>query len=132
MEDYSKFIRRLGQLRNRKIMVEDAKDKYPISNEQLDTDIYLFNCQNGTFNLSNFKLQPHNPDDLISKISNVIYNPHSKSNVFSKFISEVLEMILKNRVSSKNIRLCFNWRYKSRRILYILRTKHKKRKKYIN
>ena len=91
MEDYSKFIRRLGQLRNRKIMVEDAKDKYPISNEQLDTDIYLFNCQNGTFNLSNFKLQPHNPDDLISKISNVIYNPHSMSNVFSKFISEVLE-----------------------------------------
>lgn len=89
--EYSRFVKKLGNLRNRKIMIEDARDKYPISNEQLDTDNYLFNCQNGTFNLRTFELQSHNPSDLISKVSNVIYNPNSKSKVFYDFINEILQ-----------------------------------------
>lgn len=91
IKEYIRFISKLGNLRNRKIMIEDARDKYPISNEQLDTDNYLFNCQNGTFNLHTFELQPHDPNDLISKISNVIYNDTSKSVIFTNFIKEVLE-----------------------------------------
>lgn len=91
INEYSNFIKKLGSLRNRKIMLEDAQDKYAISNEQLDTDIYLFNCQNGTFNLLTFKLQPHNPNDLISKTSNVIYNPSANSMIFHNFIHQILQ-----------------------------------------
>lgn len=91
INEYSKYILKLGSLRNRKNMIEDAKDKYPISNEELDKDTYLFNCQNGTFNLRTFKLQNHNPSDLISKISNVVYNPNSESKVFYNFLIEIFE-----------------------------------------
>ena len=90
-EEYKKFAKKLGSLTKRKTMLEDARDKYHISNEKLDVDNYLFNCQNGTFNLKTFKLQHHNPNDLISKISNVIYDEKTTSNKFHKFIGEVME-----------------------------------------
>lgn len=91
IKEYSSFIGKLGSLRNRKIMIEDAKDKYPISSEQLDTDAYLFNCLNGTYNLKTFTLQQHNPKDLISKISNVRYDKNARTVKFKKFIEEIME-----------------------------------------
>lgn len=85
------FYSKLGNLRNRKIMIEDARDKYHISSNLLDSNQYLFNCQNGTFNLKTFKLQEHNPNDLISRISNVTYNENVNSTLFREFIDTVLE-----------------------------------------
>lgn len=90
-ETYINFMKKLGNLNKRKTMVEDARDKYPISNEQLDTDAYLFNCLNGTYNLKTFTLQTHNPKDLISKISNVRYDENAESIKFQKFIEEIME-----------------------------------------
>lgn len=88
---YIRFVGKLGSLSKRKTMIEDARDKYAISNEKLDTNDYLFNCKNGTYNLKNFTLQPHNPNDFISKISNVFYNENTKSTKFHKFIEEIME-----------------------------------------
>lgn len=85
------FYSKLGNLRNRKIMIEDARDKYHISSDMLDSDQYLFNCQNGTFNLKTFELQRHNPNDLISRISNVTYSENVTSTLFREFIDTVLE-----------------------------------------
>ncbi len=88
---YVFFVKKLGSLNKRKTMIEDARDKYAISNEILDTDNYLFNCKNGTYNLRTFTLQAHNPNDFISKISNVVYNENTTSTKFHKFIEEIME-----------------------------------------
>jgi putative DNA primase/helicase len=43
--------------------------------EQLDADPYLLNCVNGTLNLRTGHLHPHNPDDLLTKLTGAAYHP---------------------------------------------------------
>ena len=45
-----------------------------IEPDELDYNPDLINLQNGTFNLSTLEPQPHNPDDLITKVANVSYD----------------------------------------------------------
>ena len=88
---YLKHVANLGQLRYRNTMLQDARDKYFISSDNLDKDPYLFNCQNGTIDLKTFHFKPHNSDDLLSKVSNVWYEAGTKSLPFEKFMNEVME-----------------------------------------
>lgn len=90
-EAYQKHVIKLGQLKFRKVMIEDAKDKYYITNKDLDRYLFLFNCQNGVIDLKTFKFINHSPYLLLSKISNVIYDPKVKSTSFEKFISDIME-----------------------------------------
>lgn len=90
-QKYREYIAKLGQLRYRKTMLEDSKDKFFISNNDLDKDLYLFNCQNCVIDLRTFKTRTHSPDDLLSKISNVVYNPEARSPLFEKFIGDVMQ-----------------------------------------
>jgi putative DNA primase/helicase len=46
----------------------------------------LINFTNGTFNLKSLSLQPHNPDDLITKIIDFEYDPNASSPYWDKFI----------------------------------------------
>ena len=87
---YIVFVSRLGSFRNRKTMLDDSRDKYYISHENLDKDIYLFNCQNGTLNLKTFEFREHRASDLLSKISNVHYDENAKSPDFEKFIDGIM------------------------------------------
>ena len=50
-------------------MLQDSKDVYYFSNEDLDTNDYLLNVQNGTVDLSEDtpKFLKHSPDMLLSK-----------------------------------------------------------------
>ena len=82
---------RYGQLQKRKTMVEDARSEIFISNADLDGNGNYFNCQNGTFDLTNYELLPHNPEHLISKISNVIYDPDVRSEDWERFMSDVMQ-----------------------------------------
>jgi len=43
--------------------------------EDLDRDAYLFNCKNGTIDLKTGKLKPHDPKNLITKISPFNFDP---------------------------------------------------------
>lgn len=61
----------------------------PIQATDLDRDIYLINCQNGTVNLRTGKLQPHNPADNISKIVPANYNPGAKCCRWTQFLFEI-------------------------------------------
>ena len=88
--NYQKFILKYRQFRYRNTMIQDARDVYYITNEDLDRNGNLFNCQNGTLNLTTYQLGPHNPNDLLSKISNVIYNTSARSEAWAKFISEIM------------------------------------------
>jgi putative DNA primase/helicase len=72
-------------------MVKDARDKYCISNEDLDKDSDLLNLQNGTLNLKTFEFREHRAEDLLSKIANVSYNPAARSELWQHFINEVMQ-----------------------------------------
>lgn len=88
---YRDFAVKLGRLNNRKTMLDDSRDKYHIKNDDLDKNTYIFNCQNGVLDLKTFKFNPHNHDDLLSKISNVHYDITKDSKPFEKFINEVMQ-----------------------------------------
>ena len=89
--EFQKFITSLGSKNKRDIMVKDAQSEYPIYNNDLDSKIDLFNCQNGTLNLKTLEFKEHDPNDMLSKLANVVYDPNANSDIFQKFIKEVLE-----------------------------------------
>ena len=60
-----------------KAIFELAKwmDGITVSLSELDADPWLINAMNGTVNLRTGKLQPHRPDDFITKMVSVPYEP---------------------------------------------------------
>lgn len=88
---FLKVISKYGNYGHREIMVKDAKDEYFLCQDELDSKLEFFNCQNGTYNLNTGEFKLHEPGDLLAKCSNVIYNPQAKSELFETFISEVMQ-----------------------------------------
>jgi len=90
-EDYRDHVRKLGNLRFRNTMLDDAKSCNYFSSMELDRNPNYLNCQNGVLDLINYELIPHNPSQLLSKICNVNYDPNASQEEFRSFITEVLE-----------------------------------------
>ena len=88
--DYLRIAIRYGQLRYRETMLKDARDKYFISQGDLDADLDLFNCLNGTYNLQTGEFRQHRPEDLLSKVSNVIYDPDASAERWERFMSDIM------------------------------------------
>ncbi len=57
----------------------------------LDRDPLLFNCLNGTLDLSTCELHPHNPMHLITKLTSVEYRPEAQCPLWKKFTSEIFD-----------------------------------------
>ncbi len=89
--EYQKLISKYGDFSKRKTLVEDARSEMFFSNEDLDQNGNLYNCQNGVFDLETGKLFPHNPDFLLSRISNVVYDPNADCKRFCSFLPEVMQ-----------------------------------------
>ncbi len=89
-EEYQKFLKGLGKIITRDNMVKDAMKYSAISYADLDKNKNLFNCLNGTYDLENYTLRPHQAEDLISKVSNVVYDPNAKSEIWDKFINDIM------------------------------------------
>ncbi len=87
---FCKRVGTLGQRRYRETMLQDARDEYCFGREELDANTDLFNCQNGTLNLKIGEFKEHSPQELLSKISNVIYDPAARSPLFEEFISGIM------------------------------------------
>lgn len=90
-EDYTKHIIKMGKQHVRKNMITDARSKYPVKTEEFDQNTNLFNCKNGTYNLETGTLQKHNPEDYISKISNVYYDPAAPGTEIEKFMNTIMQ-----------------------------------------
>lgn len=88
--DYLKFITKYGDRNGRKRILEDARSYNFISQEDFDLDPYLFNCQNCVIDLKTGEPLQHEPDLLLSKISNVVYDPEVRSEDFDRFIHEIM------------------------------------------
>jgi putative DNA primase/helicase len=60
-----------------------------ISAEELDTNAFLLNCQNGTVDLRTGELLPHNRKDEITKIIPVVYDKMAECPRWMRFLDEV-------------------------------------------
>jgi putative DNA primase/helicase len=83
---YAKYLNRP----NRKKLIDDVKGIYPLSVDVFDKKAYLFNCQNATVNLITGMATPHDPEDYLSKISNVRFDPDAKSEEWERFVQDIM------------------------------------------
>lgn len=79
-----------GQLNQREILVRDARDVHFIRQADLDANLDLLNCLNGTLGLRTGKFRPHSPGDMLSKLTNVEYDPSARSQEFERFIDQIM------------------------------------------
>ena len=70
-------------------MVSCAKAFLGCLVENFDNKEYLFNCENGTFDLNTNVFIDFKPDDLLTRKSNVVYDPHAKAPRWNQFLEEV-------------------------------------------
>lgn len=89
-ETFFKYVKTLGNYNTRKKIIEDSQSKMFISQIDFDKNKDLFNCKNGTLNLKSFEFKEHNPNDLLSKISNAVYNPKAICPQFKKFMNDIM------------------------------------------
>ena len=87
---YIKRMQKLQLRKNRKTMIEDAKSVHAVPHSVFDKNIDLFNCQNGTLNLTTGEFRPHDPRDFLTLISGVTYDPTATCPRWEQFISEVM------------------------------------------
>lgn len=89
---YRKYVASLGSYKNRKNIIDDARDNTPLNADKLDTDPLLLNVINGTLDLHAAPiLRPHNPDDLISMVAQVAYDPDARCPVWDRYLLDALE-----------------------------------------
>ena len=76
--------------RTRETILKDAQGVYPIPMEAFDIDPFLFNCENGTIHLKDMSFRAHEPEDKLTKISDVIYDPDARCERFDAFVDEIM------------------------------------------
>ena len=90
VSEYQKYIAKLGARGKRVTMLQDARDFNFVSNDAFDRDPFLLNCQNCVINLRTMERLEHDPNLMLSKISNVWFDPDAESGEFLKFLSEIM------------------------------------------
>jgi hypothetical protein len=85
-----KIIRQLNSKQHRLSLLRHA-EKYASIDEQLDSDPWLLNAQNGTINLKTGQLQPHSQADYITKILPFDYNKDATCPQWQSFLNSVVE-----------------------------------------
>jgi putative DNA primase/helicase len=60
-----------------------------VTPDDLDTDPFLLNCQNGVLDLRTGEVGAHDPVRLITKITGGSYQPGAQGSVFDKFLARV-------------------------------------------
>lgn len=90
---YLKAVTPLCNIRNRNNMLQDSRDIFYFTNEELDKNDYLLNLQNGTLDLTENEPRfiQHNPDLLLSKICNAEYDPKATCKEWDKFLLEIMQ-----------------------------------------
>jgi putative DNA primase/helicase len=60
-----------------------------VDTDRLDSNPWLLNCLNGTVDLRTGKLQPHDPNDFITKVCPVAYRPDAECPAFDALLRRV-------------------------------------------
>jgi putative DNA primase/helicase len=56
---------------------------------ELDANLWLFNVQNGTYDLTTDSLREHRREDYITKLAPIVWDPGATRDRFDKFLSEI-------------------------------------------
>ncbi|HSA05990.1 MAG TPA: phage/plasmid primase, P4 family [Candidatus Gastranaerophilales bacterium] len=83
------IYQRLTSQQKIKNSLELIKPKLTTNLKQLNTNDNLFNCANGTVNLNEGILLPHNKDDLITKISGVEFQKDAECILWLEFLKKI-------------------------------------------
>src|SRR5262249_38036447 len=70
-------------------MLDLARGLLAVDDRTLDADPWLLNTQTGTIDLRTGYLEPHDPDDLLTRISSAAADYRAKCPKFKKFLKEV-------------------------------------------
>ncbi|CAK0778772.1 putative DNA primase/helicase [Azospirillaceae bacterium] len=91
------FAQFCGNASRLQAMVSVARPYLKRSAADMDPDPWLFNCQNGVLDLrqrpetrGQMRLQPHNREFRITKISGVAFDPKATCPTFDKFLEDIL------------------------------------------
>jgi putative DNA primase/helicase len=60
-----------------------------VTPDDLDADPFLLNCTNGTLDLRTGQLRPHDPADLLTKMTGAAYSPGAAGTEFAKFLKHI-------------------------------------------
>lgn len=94
-KNYMKFVSKMGDRRFRDRLMKDAADCLQISAVQFDSNPYLLNLKNGTYNLETGRLQEHDPDDFLTMQTNFSYTADKENppecGRWLEFIEQVTE-----------------------------------------
>jgi len=73
-------------------MVDLAKSEpsIPITPDQLDTNPWLLNVENGTIDLRTGDLRKHRREDLITKLAPVAYDPSARCPTWDAFLLKIM------------------------------------------
>lgn len=72
-------------------MVSLAQSEVFITPEQLDLNPWLLTCLNGTINLENGKLMPHQTDHFISQLASVNYDTNRNCSLWLSFLDRIMD-----------------------------------------
>lgn len=91
-QSFIRHILKTQKEERRKAMIACARSEPGISiqPEEMDTDRWLLNCQNGTIELRSGQLREHRREDLITKIIPVAYDPSASCPAWHMFLDRIL------------------------------------------
>jgi P4 family phage/plasmid primase-like protien len=72
-------------------MISLAQSEVPVLPEDMDRDIWLFNCQNGVIDLRTGELLSHKREYMMTKISPVAYDPNAECPTWIKFLEDIMQ-----------------------------------------
>jgi putative DNA primase/helicase len=71
-------------------MLTVAESRIQLRREKLDRDPWALNCKNGTVNLHDGTLRPHDPRDWFSKLTHVDFGPGARCPTWLAFLNRVM------------------------------------------
>lgn len=88
-----KNVNRMLSSSGKESMLKEAQHlkDIPCTNDLFDRQEYLFNCENGVYDLENFRFIPHDKNLMLNKISGVEYNEEADCPRFKKFMEEITD-----------------------------------------
>jgi putative DNA primase/helicase len=76
---------------NAMISLARSEEGIPVIPDQLDTDPWLLNVQNGTLELQTAVLRPHRREDLLTKIIPVSYDVNATCPTWDRFLQRITD-----------------------------------------
>src|ERR1035441_463577 len=71
------------------VTLASSAEQIAITADELDSDPFLVNCQNGVFDLRTSNLRPHDPKLLLTKMAGAAYRADPPGQYFTKFMERV-------------------------------------------